>query len=158
MILKFYRMHSIEEIQKTFPRLTDPYTDCSSERCGILRGWCPSMLDYTERILPIRNDDGLGFVELEGSPWYFDMRLGDVLIVDTEKTEDCYYLNRQKDALQDDEYTISPCRSETSTVGGIVNIPFYLKKMRYKRINRLKILLADKGGKVYDQMAIGNRT
>ena len=86
------------------------------------------------------------------------MRLGDVLIVDTEKTEDCYYLNRQKDALQDDEYTISPCRSETSTVGGIVNIPFYLKKMRYKRINRLKILLADKGGKVYDQMAIGNRT
>ncbi len=156
MILKFFRMHSIEKIQQTFPRLTDPHTDCSSERCGIIRGWCPSMLDYTEHIRPIRNDEELGFVELEGSPWYFDLRLGDILIVDTERTGDCYYLNKQEDVWQDDnEYTIS-INKGSSTIGGITNLPF--SKLQHKKVNRLKILLADKRGKVYDQMAVGNGT
>ena len=132
MLLKFFYMHSIATIKQQFPKLEDPFNESYvSSYCGITRGWAPPMADIANKICPIE-EDRQDFFVLRDNDFLFDKRLGDILLVDTEKQDNCFFLNRDNNG-----YVISIHRT-ANTVGGITNRP---PPPEYKKKNRLYAIM-----------------
>ena len=150
-IKKFFYMHSLAKIQKDFPGFKDPDSCYTTNEVSIIGGWAPPMAEKINKISLILGDRSKdeGIVYLGGSIYDFDIRLGDILLVDPDKTENCYFIDKI-----DENYEITTCRS-SNTIGGIINRP---PPSRPKRKNRFKLLLTGRKEKKYGNMAPGNRT
>lgn len=147
MVQKFFYMYSRSKIQQLFPQVDLEKTATSD--FGIKRGWCPSMLQYVNSIHPICREYPDGTVELGDNPWYYDIRLGEILNVDSKITEGYFCLNKDGD-----KYYISKFKCK-DTIGGILNRPYAPEQ---KKQSRLAIMLAKRKEKTYGKMAISNGT
>ena len=162
MLLKFFYVYPLSKIQQLFPKLKHPLqASYTASDCGIKRGWAPPMADATNKIYKIekeREDDcrgsvRQGFLTLRGNDFFFDKRLGDILLVDTEKRDDCYFLNRDGEY----DYTISS-HYTANTVGGITNRPPPPESAKTKKQNRLSVIIGTnkKGVFTHGNMAFSN--
>lgn len=150
-ILKFFYVYPIAKIREQFPKLKKPESNFGSyAETGIISGWAPPMAEKANQIAPIfKEDTAKGIVILSDGGWEYDIRLGEILIVDTKKTADCYFLEKR-----DGVYRISDHRT-VYTVGGILNRPSPPKP---KKMNRLARMLAGRKEKTHDNMATGHGT
>ena len=121
MIARYFYMHSKAWIKENFPNACfdgEEKEFVLSEECGIAGGWNHKMADMANRIDRITRENSNETVELENSIWSYDIRLGDILEVDTKKRSDCYFL----DQYEKGKYRILDHYTSTS-VGGIINRP-----------------------------------
>ena len=135
MVKQYFYLYPLGKILQLFPRL-NPQECMSYLECGIGNGWVPPMEDYLNKICPVVTIQESGtckIVHIDNSIFAYDIRMGDILEVDTRRKKDCWFL--EYDGKQ---YHIKDRRT-TRTIGGIINRP---PPPKPKRINRLAILMA----------------
>lgn len=146
-VLYFY-VHSIERIQKDFPKLKDPQNVYKQDDCDITWGWGgKDMMECCDQIIQIDKQLSNGCYILLNPPeetkydliysrtkYSWDPKLGDVLEVELDPHINGYYFINKS---QHGTITISKKYQHNSSFGVIKNMPIESMRKKNRLLSRL---------------------